>query len=186
MKIISLVVLLLAGIVVSGCANSRGLFAENAQKIRNDIFTEATGSEAGPGKAMAEIKFSVKSNSSRFAGKYNKHSDPAYSVHLNIDGQTTILEAEPILEEKTPIDSTKPESGIGWKYQFIKRIAIAPGKHSLKIALPIDDLLVEREIELHAGVNKITVLPVYGKRLLKPYEAQNFSAGVKSVDVVVN
>ena len=175
--------LMIAGLLIGGCTHNPILTAQTA---REDVFAEITSSEAGLGKAIAEIKFTVKSNSSRFLEIYNKHSNPPYRVLLNIDGQATVLEAEPILEDKAPIDPTTPESGIGWKYQFSKRIAIVPGKHILTIALPVDGVLVAREIELRAGINTISMMPVYGKRLLRPYDGQNFSAGVKSVEVVVN
>jgi hypothetical protein len=107
-------------------------------------------------------------------------------VYVNIDGQTTILEAQPILEDKSPADANLPESGTGWKYQFSKRIALTPGTHNLTIALPIDDVIVEREIDLHAGTNTITMTPVYNKRSFRPYKRQNFTAGVKTLEITVH
>lgn len=107
-------------------------------------------------------------------------------MHLNVDGQTTILEVEPVLEDKSPVDPNVPESGTGWKYQFSKRIALAPGKHKLTVALPIDDLIVEREVKLHAGINSITVMPVYNKWSLRPYKGQNFTAMVRTLEVTAH
>jgi len=83
------------------------------------------------------------------------------------------VEAQPILEDKSPVDSKVPESGIGWSYQFSKWIALAPVKHKLTIAFPVDDVIVERGVELRSGVNAITATPVYSKRMLRPYKAQN-------------
>jgi hypothetical protein len=177
---------LIAGFVISGCANNRELMAKSSLSTRNDVFFETSISETGSGKAIADFMFTVKSNSSRFAEIYIKHSNPPYRVYMNIDGQTTVLESEPILENKSPVDSSLPESGTGWKYEFSKRIALAPGKHKLTIVLPIDDVIVEREIALRAGVNTITVIPVYNKRSLQPYKGHNFTAGVKTLKVMVN
>lgn len=177
---------LIAGYVISGCANNRELIVNSSHATRNDVFSEISSSEAESGKAMADIMFTVKSNSSRFAEMYIKHSNPPYRVYVTIDGQSTVLEAEPILENISPVDSNAPESGTGWKYQFSKRVAIAPGKHKLTIAIPIDDVIVEREIALRAGVNTVTVIPVYKKRLLRPYKGQSFTAGVKTLEVMVN
>lgn len=168
-----------------GCASNRDLIVKASLATRNDVFTEIAGSEAPAGKAIADISLLVKSNSSRFMWITNKHTDPPYRVHLNIDGQATILETEPVLEDKDPVDLNVPESGIGWKYHFSKRIALAAGKHKLTIALPIDDVIVEREIELHPGVNAITVAPVYSRRNLRPFKGENFTAGVKSLDITV-
>jgi hypothetical protein len=177
---------LIAGFVISGCANNRELIAKSSQATRSDVFAEIANSDASPEKAITDIKFSVKSNSSYFAGTYNRHKNPPYRVNVNIDGQILVLESEPVLEEKSPIDASIPESGTGWKYQFSKRIALAPGKHKLIIALPIDDVIVEREVELRAGINSITLMPIYKKRTLRPYKGQNFTAGVKTVEMTVN
>lgn len=176
---------LLAGLLISGCANNRELIATSSLSIRNDVYSETSSAEVESGKAVADINFSVKRNASRFAGIYFKHSKPPYRVQLNIDGQTISLEAEPVLEDKSPIDSNIPESGTGWKYQFNKRIALTPGKHQLTIALPVDDVICERELDVRSGFNTITVIPVYNYRSLRPYQGQNFTAGVKDLEVIV-
>jgi len=177
---------LMAGFVISGCANNRDLIAKSSYSTINDVFSAPSRSEAESGKAIADIMFTVKCNSLRFAEMYIKHSKPLYRVHVNIDGQATVLEFEPTLEKISPIDSNAPESGTGWKYTFSKRIALAPGKHKLTIAIPIDDVIVEQEIALRAGVNTVTVIPVYKKRLVRPYKGHNFTAGVKTLKVMVN
>lgn len=178
--------MLLAGFAISGCANNRDLIAKASLATRSDVFTEAVSPETQHGKAIMDIKFAVKSNSSRFMEIYNKHSNPPYRVHVNIDGQVSILEAEPVLEDKSPADVNSPESGTGWKYQFSKRIALAPGKHKLTIVLPVEDVIVEREIDLRVGTNTVTVTPVYNKRSFRPYKRQNFTAGVKTLGITVH
>jgi hypothetical protein len=172
-------------IVASGCANNRDLIAKTSIATRNDVFTEVMSADSQAGKAIIDFSFAVKSNSYYLMGKYGKHTTPPYHVILNVCGQTTVLEVEPILEDKSPVDSKVPESGIGWKYQFNKRIALAPGKHTLTIALPIDDVVVEREIELRSGTNSVSVQPIYSRRNLRPYKGENFTAGVKSLDIIV-
>jgi outer membrane murein-binding lipoprotein Lpp len=179
-------VALLAGFVISGCANNRELLKNSSHTTRNDVFSEVSSLETESGKAIADIMFAVKSNSSRIAEMTIKHSDPPYRVHVSIDGQTTFLETEPVLEHVSSADSNVPESGTGWKYKFSKRIALAPGKHILTIAIPVDDVIVKQEITLRAGVNTVTVIPVYNKRMLRPYKGQNFTAGVKTLKVMVN
>lgn len=177
---------LMLSVVASGCVNNRDLIAKASIATRNDVFTEVPSSGDPVGKTVINFAFAVKSNSYYFIGTYGKHTVPPYRVHLNIDGQTTVLEAEPVLEDKLPVDSNMAESGIGWKYQFSKRIALVPGKHKLTVALPVDGVIAEREVELHAGTNKITVTPVYNKRSLRPYRGQNFIAGVKTLEISAN
>ena len=185
-KLILAGMMIIAGLIAGGCANNRDLIAKTSLGNIQGVFTEAIGKEVQPGQAVADIKFSVKSNSSRFIWFYNKHTDPPYRVHLNIDGQTSVLEAEPVLEDKSPINSKVPNSGIGWKYDFYKRIVLAPGKHKMTIALPIEDVIVEKEIVLREGTNTISLKPVYKRKMLRPYKGENFTAGVKTIEVLAN
>ncbi len=178
--------IIIAALIASGCASNRDLIAKTSLGNRHDVFTEAFGKEDQSGKATANIKLTVKSNSSRFMWMYFKHTDPPYRVHLNIDGQTIILDTEPVLEVKSPIDFKVPESGTGWKYEFNKRIALAPGKHKLTVALPVDDVIVEQEVLLREGANTIIFKPIYKRRQLRPYKGENFTAGIKALEVQVN
>jgi hypothetical protein len=177
-------VALIAGITISGCATNREITSLSSVATRNDVFSEVSSSETETSKATMDIVLSVKSISSRFLEIYYKHSDPPFRVYLNIDGQTTILDSDPVLEDKSPEDLNAPESGTGWRYQFSKRITLAPGTHKLTILIPVDDVLVERDIELHAGANTLTLIPVYKKRSSqRPYKTHNFSAGVKTLEM---
>ena len=185
-KSILIGVALIAAITISGCAINRETTLLSSLTTRDDVFFEVSSSEAENSRAITDIKFSVKSISSRFFEIYYKHSNPPLRVYLNIDGQTTILDAEPVLEDRSPINPDTPESGTGWRYQFNKRIALAPGKHKLTIAIPVDNMVVEREIELHSGVNTLTLIPVYkNESPRRPSKYQHFSAGVKTLDVLI-
>lgn len=184
MKVSMAGVTLMLCVVASGCANNRDLITKTSIATRSDVFTEVVNSNVQNGKALINFSFSVKSNSYYLMGTYGKHTTPPYRVHLNIDGQATILEAEPVLD-KSPFDPNVPDSGAGWKYHFNKQLTLAPGKHKLTIALPLDDVIVEREVELNAEVNTITVTPVYNRRILRPYKGQNFTGGVNHLEITV-
>lgn len=178
---------LMLSVVAGGCANSRDLIANTSFAAKNDVVTETANPKAQSGKAVMDVKLALKSNSWRFAEIYGKHGNPPYRVQLNIDGQTTTLEAEPVLEDRSSFPARVPESGTGWKYRFSKQIVLAPGKHKLTIALPVDDVIVEREVELREGLNTIELTPVYSKRALRPYKGgQTFTAGVRTLDVKIN
>jgi hypothetical protein len=171
---------------ISGCADNRCLITHASISNRDDKFVETASLSTESVKAITDIEFSVKSNSSYFAETYIMHSNPPYHVHLNIDGQIKVLEAEPVLEDTASITADTPESGTGWKYHFTERIALSPGKHKLMITLPADNVIVEREIVVRAGVNTIKIMPVYKKKWLRPFKGQNFAAGVKTLEVTIN
>jgi hypothetical protein len=182
-------IVLIAALVSSGCAGNRKFYTLSSISTRNDVFVESSISEAevGEDKSITDIVFSVKSLSSRFFETYMKHSDPPYRIYLNIDGQTTVIDSDPLLEKKSTVSPNTQESGTGWRYQFNKRIIISSGKHKLTISIPVDDVIVERDIELHPGVNAITLEPVYKKNSSqRPYKNQNFVAGLRTVEVIVN
>lgn len=177
---------LIAIIGISGCAANREINKVSSLSTRNDIFSETSDSKTESSKAITDINFSVKSISSRLFETYAKHSDPPFRVYLNIDGQTTILESEPVLEDSQK-NHNIPESGTGWRYHFNKRIVLSPGKHKLTIEIPVDNVVVEHEIELHAGANTLTIIPVYkDKSPRRPSKYQHFSAGVKALQVLIN
>ena len=185
-KSVLLGIALIAGLVSSGCVTHRENTPVAPMTTRSDVFSETSSSAAEIGTTTADIVLSVKSLSSHFFGIYYKHSDPPFRVYLNIDGQTAILDTEPVLEDNLSVDPNTPESGTGWRYQFNKRITLAPGKHKLTISIPVDDLIEEHDIELHAGANTLTLVPVYKKRSSqRPHPTQHFSAGVKTLQVII-
>jgi len=185
-KFILVGMVLIAGFIINGCANNRNIITKASLATRNDVFTEVVSAVTPSGKAVMDIKLAVKSNSSRVMEIYNKHSNPPYRVYVNVDGQSSILEAEPVLEDKSPINAKVPESGTGWKYQFSKRIALAPGRNRVRLCSPWDYVILEGEVELNAGTNTITVMPVYHMRSLRPYKGQNFTAGVKTLEITAD
>lgn len=85
MKTILVGTVLLAGLVFSGCANNRDSIVKASRATRNDIFAENAGLVDQSGKAITDIRFTVKSNSSRFEELYNKHSDPPYRVQVIVN-----------------------------------------------------------------------------------------------------
>lgn len=117
---------------------------------------------------------------------YNKYSNPPFQLLLRIDGQTMMIESEPVLEDNSPINSSKPESGKGWRYTFKKRIAIVPGRHTVLFDIPVEGVTIKSDLELHAGANTVTVIPVYKKRSIRPYNGRNFTAGIAALEISAN
>jgi len=178
-------VAMIAGFALAGCANNREQLVQSVHSNGNEIFSGAAVSKAEPGMANVDFSFSVKNNAARFAWMSFKHRNPPFRVHVTLDGKTTILNAEPKWDDVGALLANVAESGAGWKYQFSTRFAVTPGRHKLSIALPVEQVVVERTIEVRAGENTIIVHPVYQKKLLRPYKGHHFSAGVETLDVRV-
>lgn len=176
-------VAIFAGFAIAGCANNREQLVQSVPASGTEIFSGTAVSKAEP--ANIDFSFSVKSNAARFAWMTFKHRNPPYRVHVTLDGITTILNAEPKWDAVGPLAANDSERGAGWKYQFNARFAATPGKHKLSIALPVEQVIVERTIEVRAGENTVIVHPVYQKKMLRPHKGDNFTAGVETLDIRV-
>lgn len=186
MRTLAIVASLLVVAFMAGCAGNMNAIIKASESTRQDVFQEYSASKATTGKALLKIAFPVKSFKTRIVNTYSKHSNPPYTVTINIDDQAIVLTDEPVLEDLSGDFMKNPEVGTGWKYNFSKVLLLEPGKHKLTIVLPIDDMFVEREVELHVGTNTINMVPVYNKRLLRPFKGQHFSAGVKTVEITID
>lgn len=173
-------------LTLTSCAGHHNAVVKSFAGDKQGVFEEVKTKEVPPGLAIVELSCEVKSNSSVFLWLHNKHTDPPYRVYLDIDGQTSILETAPVFEDKPSNIENDPERGAGWKYRFVTTIALAPGKHKIRIGLPAHGVTVEREIVLSEGRNRITASPVYKKKILRPYRGQHFSAGVETLDLRIN
>lgn len=183
-KLIIALILLISFTVASGCSSKEAANQLQQTSTRNDIFTDDKNVEHNNDKAIVNINFSLKSLASRFFEMYNKHTDPPLAVYFNIDGQTIIFNGDPLFEDKYTVNINNNEKGSGWRYNFNKKIYISPGSHKLTISIPVDNVLFESNVNFHAGINTLTVTPIYKKRSSqRPHRERNFSAGVQTVQI---
>lgn len=182
------IILFLAPVLASlaGCAGNRDLIAQISIPSRQDVFQEVQTRPAAPGKAVLRVEFSVKNFKSRFINSYSKYTDPPYMAVLNIDGQTTVLSDEPELEDLPGDFKDNPEVGIGWRYDFKKTLLLQPGKHHVSIALPISDVILEKEILLKEGDNILKLSPVYNTPIMRYPKFPRFSKGLRGITAKFN
>jgi len=183
-KVISAV--FIVGAVLTGCAGNRDLIAKASTSSRQDVFQEIMPSKTAPAKTQLTVEFSVKNFKSRFVNIYSKHTDPPYTAVLNIDSQAVVLSDEGVMEDLPGDAGKNPEVGTGWKYNFKKSLVLQPGIHRISIAVPVSDVIVEKEIELKGGANSLKLLPVYRTRLTKKPDYPVFSAGLQGIKALLN
>ena len=172
--------------VMSGCASNKSQLLKAGDSIRHDVFKEVNGSTITPDKALLEIEFPVKGFKARFINTYFKHSDPPYTVTLNIDGQSIVLTDEPVLEELPGDFKDNPEAGTGWKYKFRKKLLLEPGKYHVTIAVPLSDVVTEKDVTINAGANLMQLIPVYYASVTRYQNYPRFSHGLRRVAVKLN
>ena len=99
MKVLASMVMLVVLSALSGCAGNRSTVLKAAGSTRQDVFQEYSESDSRSDRALLNIEFTIKCFKGRFINTYLKYSDPPYTVTVNIDGQSTVLSDEPVLEE---------------------------------------------------------------------------------------
>lgn len=186
MKILKIMVLVFALAFTAGCAGNRNAVVKAGESTRQDVFQEASDSKPISGKALLKIEFPVKGYKARFINTFIKHSDPPYTVTINIDGQSVVLTDDPVLEDLPGDFKGNPEAGTGWKYNFRKELRLEPGKHHVTIAIPLADVVIEKDVTVIAGMNHMQLVPVYNACVMRYRNYPRFSHGLDSVAVKLN
>lgn len=185
--------LLAASVAISGCARSTELVKTANVSTRTDVFQELPdGSPMPQGYADLRIATSLKTHKPGiYAFEKNFHGTPEYRLLINIDGQAMHVQGELSAEKIEPTLLRDPEAGEGIRYRFGKHLRLKAGSHRIVIALPGDEIAVEREIALVEGsVNSLLLEPLYGATAGKQrpgfYGVTSFYEGIKGFRVVLN
>lgn len=177
---------LLLGLTISGCAGNRDAIAKASLTTREDVFQQVQSTQSAIGRGLLKVEFPVKAYKSFFITTYYKYENPPYTITVNIDGQAIVLTAEPVLEKLAGDFKENPEVGTGWKYTFNKSLVLRPGKHHLMVAVPLEDVIIERDIDLKAGENSLILTPVYNSSVSRYPQYPRFYKGLKSIAVKLN
>jgi hypothetical protein len=185
-RIIRLAVWMIVAVSLVGCAGNRGAVLKASVQTRQDVFQEVQTPRSAPGKALLQIELPLKTFKARIVNTYVKHSDPPYTAVVNIDGQAAELIAEPVLEDLPGDFRDNPEAGTGWKYVFKKTLLLEPGSHRITIAVPLSGVVVEKELTLAAGENRIKFKPIYNASIVRYPNFPRFSQGIQDITVTLN
>jgi len=186
MRTVALMAALLVLAFIPGCAGNGNTLIKTTDSARQDVFREVSDSSYTSGTALLTIDFPVKNFKARFINTYIKHSDPPYTVTINIDGQSVELTNEPVLEDLPGDFMKNPEAGTGWKYTFNKKLLLEPGKHHITIAVPLSDVAVEKDVTLNAGTNLLQLVPVYNASVSRYPNHSRFNHGLNRVELRLN
>lgn len=187
-----LLIIVLSMAVLGGCANSPALIKASSINTRTDVFEElADGGQTPPGYADVRLTATLKTHHPGIYSVSDPHGTPDYKLLLNIDGQVELVGGSPQSESTGPTNQLDPEAGAGVRYRFSKNLRVKVGKHKVVLALPGDDLAIERQITLTEGSrNSLILEPVYrqppGKRRPGFYGVTSFSEGIKGIRLLLN
>lgn len=185
-RIITLIVFVAMGLGIAGCAGNRDAITKASFNSRQDIFQQTHSVQPVDGKALLNVEFPVKNYKSYFINTYTKYENPPYTVTINIDGQAAEVSAEPVLENMPGDFRDAPEVGTGWKYVFKRAFVLQPGKHHIIVAVPLSDVIIEKNLDLKEGANSLQLAPVYNTPVSKYSRYPRFSKGLRSISVKLN
>lgn len=186
-----IVLLMVLSAMLGGCANSPALIKSSSISTRADVFEEFTnGAQIPPGYADVRLTATFKTHLPGLYSASDTHGTPDYKLLLNVDGQVEHLQAS-LQSEKTGANLADPEAGAGVMYRFSKAIRLKAGEHKVVLALPGDELAIERQVTLTEGSSNSLILePVYrqapGKRRPGYYGVTTFKEGIKGLRLLLN
>ncbi len=173
-------------IVLCGCGGvSREITAKSSSE-QEGVFTEMkTGDAPARGMAALVITTDLKTHQEEFdilTFRRSLQGKPTYPFLLNIDGQSVLWQMIG-REEKTADDggkgTSRDDAGPGMRYALNKQIAIAPGPHTVFVALPGDNYSKEFVITLRKDDRALLdLVPVYQGRW-----HQNYNRGVRTLEI---
>jgi hypothetical protein len=184
--------LFIVGLMTSGCAGNSGLGKAVGISTRQDVFREAVGATvAEAGYAELRIYAALKTHKAGIYGTTDSHGTPDYKLLVNIGGQSIALSGVTREGNSDARNLREPESGAGVGYQFSKKLRVRTGTHRVVIALPGDNIAVEKSVTLAEGtLNSLVVEPVYGaipgQKRPGFYGLTSFQEGIRSIRVILN
>jgi hypothetical protein len=183
--------LVMALMLVSGCAESSALIKANSTSVRTDIFEELTNGGLVPqGFTDLRITATLKTHKPGIYSATDIHGTPDYKLLLNVDGQAVQLRGSLQKENSETRGLVDPEAGDGIRYRFSKSLRLKAGTHRIVVAIPDDGIAVKREITLVEGnVNNLVLEPIYstapGKR--RPWASTtSFMEGIRGIRLTLN
>lgn len=193
MKNIWISFLLLTMVTLGGCTHFEERLKYVAVSTKQDVFQEALENLPIPaGYADIRIVASLKTHKpGMYLFENSPHGTPDYLLLLNIDGQAIKVKGE-LVEEEIPYRAERdPEAGRGIRYTFNRSLRVKSGPHKISIALPVDAVIVEYDIELHENTrNILEIQPIYGKMPGKQrpgfYNVTSFLEGIKELRGYLN
>jgi hypothetical protein len=178
---------------LSGCAERSVLIKNGSKSIRSDVFQELSNVGIVPqGYADLRIVSSLKTHKPGIHPfEEQSHGTSGYKLLVNIDGQAIKLQGSLENENSEPRGLRDSEAGAGIRYRFNNNLRLKAGIHKIIVALPDDEIAIEREITLlDKSNNSLVVEPIYGASpgIQQPgyYGVTSFMEGVKRLRLTLN
>jgi hypothetical protein len=186
----SISALLLAGIILTGCARNAELVKRAGNTERGGICAVISPAKP-PEMGFADLTIWASLKTHEVSGVpmlKDLHGSPDYHLLVNIDGQALRVSGECFTEDASFQSKRHPESGMGMRYRFQAHVRLRTGAHRIIVAFPYDNVATEREIILEDSTdNLLEVMPSYfsDRRQQGPGSAgaTSFREGISGVEL---
>jgi len=181
--------IIMAGVVTSGCAAKQEVIKDSNVAVSRAVNTGAVPQ----GDADLRISSSLKTHHpGAVSAKSDIHGTPEYKLIVKIDDRPVSLEVVQRPENNEGRGLRDAEVGQGVRYEFKAKARIKAGTHTVVVAIPADDIAVEREITVAEGSSNCLVIePVYRwapakQRSPAHYGPASYQQGIKSLCMIFN
>ncbi len=192
MRLRNLTVILLITVSCAGCAGKLNVVEVMSREISLNKFQEIP-KESSPlaGYADIEVASSIKTRKHGvFLIENTAHGTPGYLLWLSIDGQLLRINGDPRPDQSGYTGEINPEAGDGIRYHFNAHVRLTPGMHKFIVGLPEDGVLLEKEMLVKEGRNRLVISPVYRKtsreHMIGFSGKSSFFGGVKGIEMSLN
>lgn len=184
-----IIVLLATVALFTGCAATESikrLETQGGSGIFTVVSDTRTAPPAGYGDLRITLSLKTRVPDSSLVDADN-YGTKQYKLLVGVNGQTQTLTGAMTQETGDYRGSSDPEAGNGVRYRFASTLRLPVGTHRVTIALPGDNVVLERDVTVAQGVNQLDLKPVYGRKssynLIGFHGERTYYKGVKALTV---
>ena len=161
------IIILLASVALfSGCAPTETIKRLESQSGQS-VFQVVSQSSTAPATGFGDLQISL-SVKTRKSGTVlfdtTDYGTERYQMLVGVKGQTQRVIGTMTTETGAYHGSTDPEAGNGVRYAFTTTLRLPVGTHKISVALPGDGTLLEQDVTIRDGLQKLELKPVYKSR----------------------
>ncbi|CAH2030259.1 hypothetical protein [Trichlorobacter ammonificans] len=161
-----IIILVAAVALFSGCASTETIKRLETQS-GHGMYTALADTQAPAPAGYGDLQLSL-SLKTRNPGSVlmdtTDYGTERYSLLVGISGQTLRLTGARTPESGDYHGSSDPEAGNGVRYHFTATLRLPVGSHRITVALPGDGVVLEHDVTVHHGMNRLELKPVYGMK----------------------
>lgn len=192
MKRITLLAVMLAVVIVTGCSKNTGLVRTCGTNLRSDVFCELKDPSPVPqGYADLSVESSLKTHKPGYHQAVDRHGTSELKLLINVDGQAAIISGKIRKENIEARRLSDPEAGDGTRYFFRTNLRLKAGAHKIVVAMPENEFAEERQLVLTGrSSNRLVLEPVYGTKRTSSRRSlgaeRDFLEGIEGFRVLLN